>query len=434
ADLDMRADVELRKAIEMRESLKALTDEIAGEEEVEEEAEPPAIAGRERAPRARRRGLVSVSAGFVLIVLGIILGAAVHPALFSVVAPGALLLALGSYFLAADRPRPVEAPGPEEETGEPEEKPIEESLVRAGAQVEKLDVREREFLESVECETPEEFFKRFAEYRGMMSERMEAAAGLKALLGGRTLAQVEADRRKAAVAVSASDERLAELAAFQLPPDRLEAAVRERKDLASELDRLETERDGLSFHLVKTASDPEDAIKIEEVVTWLWEAEKSARRRLRVSTLARDAMRQASEEMLSSAVPVLAESVGHTFSRLTGGRYTDVEVRESDLAISVFSPEKRALIPAEEMLSILSKGTASQLYLSARLELVGLLSGGRKPPLIFDDSFSYFDDRRLAALWAVLEEAARDQQVLVFTCTERYDELAGDVNVIDLSR
>jgi uncharacterized protein YhaN len=99
----------------------------------------------------------------------------------------------------------------------------------------------------------------------------------------------------------------------------------------------------------------------------------------------------------------------------------------------VYSPDKEDMVPAEDLLGSLSKGTASQLYLAARLELLGLLSGGRKPPLIFDDSFSYFDDHRLQLMWDVLLEVARDQQVIVLTCTDRYDGLvAPDVNVIDL--
>lgn len=425
-DLDPTADVELRKAIEMRASLKALKAEIAQDEVAEVvEVEPPPS----RTRRSRRTGLTSIAAGLVLIALGIVLGATVHAALFSASALGALLLAFGVYLLISHKGRPPEEPAAVEE---PE--PLEEPVGRAEAQVEKIEARERDFLSEVGCRTAEEFFSRFEAYRKISAERAEAAAGLKALLAGRNPDQVEADRRKAAIAVAGFDEQLADLAAFKLPPDKIEAAIREHRNLVAEVSELETERDGLSFHLVKTASDPEDALKIEEVVSWLWEAEQSARRRLRVATLARDAMRQASEEMLSSAVPVLAESVGATFSRLTAGRYSDVEIRESDLAVSVYSPEKHEMIPADELLSILSKGTASQLYLSARLELVGLLSSGRKPPLIFDDSFSYFDQRRLQALWQVLKEVSRDEQVLVFTCTDRYDELAEGVNVIDLSR
>lgn len=426
--LDESDAAELHKAIEVRESLKSLADELAVVPQTnEEEQERPRRPVRQ--PQPRGRGVLSIAAGFILLVLGVVLGATVHPALFSIVAPGALLLALGSYYLA--QARPVEAE-PHVETGESSE--MDERLSRAGAEVSKLDQREREFLESVGCKDASEFFERFEEYRDLLDKRREAATALKALLGRKTPDQIESQRRDAAIAVSACDEKLGELAGYKLSPQELEAAERKHKLLASEVSELETERDGLSFHLVKTASDPEEAIKISEILSWLWEAEQSARRRLRVYSLARDAMVMASEEMLSSAVPVLAESVALTFSRLTDGRYDTVEVREGDLAISVYSQEKEETIPADEVLSTLSKGTASQLYLSARLELVDLLSGGRKPPLIFDDSFSYFDKDRLELLWKLLEEVSEHQQVLVLTCTDRYDELARGVNVVELSR
>jgi uncharacterized protein YhaN len=308
----------------------------------------------------------------------------------------------------------------------------EDALQRADAEIAKLEERQRRFLGSVDCDDPEKFFGRLDEYRETIAERKEVAAGLRALLGTRSLESITEARRNAALDVAAAEETIVSLEPFGLAPDELEKHTREHGSLTSAIDGLQRELDGLSFHLLKTASDPEEAAKIEEIVTWLWEAEQSARRRLRVYTLARDAMRKSAEDMLSSAAPVLAESVGRTFSRLTGGRYDEVEVRESDLAISVYSPEKGEMIPAEELLTTLSKGTASQLYLSARLELVDLLSGGRKPPLIFDDSFSYFDDTRLAMLWGLLAEIAADQQVMLFTCTDRYDGLAGDAHVIDL--
>jgi len=423
-DLDPGAGAELRRAIGVRESLESLRQDLAieAEEEVEVEPEPvPEPASR------RSRGLAAgwLAAGVVLLVLAIALGSAVHPALFAIAAPAALALAAGSYLLA--RARPPAAPEVEEKV-----ESLEEPLSRAEAEVSKLEVREEDFLESVGCKDADEFFEKFDDFEDLMAERKDAAAALKALLGGRSLKQLEAERRKAAMDVSACEDTIEELEAYRLLPDKLEALSRELRSLTREVDELATERDGLSFHLIKTASDPEEAAKIEEVVTWLWEAEQSARRRLRVYTLARDCMRQASGEMLASAVPVLAESVGRTFARLTGGRYQDVEVSESDLSISVYSPEKGDTIGADELLSTLSKGTASQLYLSARLQLVDLLSRGRKPPLIFDDSFSYFDEARLAMLWDFLKEVAGEEQVLVFTCTDRYDDFTEGVHVIDL--
>jgi uncharacterized protein YhaN len=110
-----------------------------------------------------------------------------------------------------------------------------------------------------------------------------------------------------------------------------------------------------------------------------------------------------------------------------------VEVSESDLGISVYSREKGDMIPADEILSTLSKGTVSQLYLASRLRLVELLSEGRRPPLVFDDSFSYFDDERLRLLWEFLVDTASEQQVIMLTCTDRYDDLVNpEVNVIEL--
>jgi DNA repair exonuclease SbcCD ATPase subunit len=422
-DLDPGAAAELRRAIGVRESLDSLRADLAQEaEEPEPEPEPEPVK-----QGSRRLAIGCLAAGVVLLVLAIALGGAVNAGLFAIALPAALALAAGAYMLARAR---AATPPATEETEKTES--LEEPLSRAEGEVAKLEDREVEFLESVGCKDADEFFDRFDDFEDLMAERKEAAAALKALLGGRSLKQLQAERRKAALDVSACEETIEEIEAYRVAPDKLEALARELKSLAREVDELATERDGLSFHLIKTASDPEEAAKIEEIVTWLWEAEQSARRRLRVYTLARDCMRQASGEMLASAVPVLAESVGRTFARLTGGRYQDVEVSESDLAISVYSPEKGDTIGADELLSTLSKGTASQLYLSARLELVDLLSRGRKPPLIFDDSFSYFDEGRLALLWDFLKEVASEEQVLVFTCTDRYDDLTDGVHVIDL--
>jgi uncharacterized protein YhaN len=203
--------------------------------------------------------------------------------------------------------------------------------------------------------------------------------------------------------------------------------------LSEEVADLDRERQGLSFHLEHSRADTEEAIELEENIIWLSGEEERARKRLRINTLALKAMNRTKESLLSPAVPLLAESVGKTFGSLTGGRYDTVEVSESDLGISVYSREKGDMIPAEEILSTLSKGTVSQLYLASRLRLVELLSEGRRPPLVFDDSFSYFDDERLRLLWELLVDTASEQQVIMLTCTDRYDDLVNpEVNVIEL--
>lgn len=417
-DLDPGIEDELRKAVQLRESMCELREEIANKPAVEEPAPAP--------PPYPRIGWIGIGLGVFITALGAALGVALNGALLALIALGLVMIAASIVFMRMRRraATPVVYNMP---------KLLDERIRRADREITRLEAREREFLESVGCEDAQEFFGSFRAYQELASERDKAAAGLKALLGGRTVEEVEQARRQASLDSAACDEKLRELKPFRLEPERLAVLVRDLDSLAAEVAELRKERDGLSFHLMRTATDPEEATRIEEELAWLWDAEQETRRRLRVYTIALDAMRQTAETLLSSAVPALSDSVGRTFATLTGGRYDTVEVREGDLALSVFSPEKGGMVPAEDLLSSLSKGTASQLYLAARLELVELLSGERKPPLIFDDSFSYFDDRRLEQLWTVLVGVARDQQVIVLTCTDRYNGLAGSgVNVIDL--
>jgi len=418
-----RAEPELRRTSDLRESLESLRDELSSRP-VEQAPEPEPV----KQPSGSVASLAGMGLGTVLVVLGIVLGALVQPALYALAAVGLIVAVAG---LMASRSRKSAAVPVPPVSDAPQL--LDDRIQRTDSEIHKLEAREREFLDTVGCSSADQFFDSFAGYSELTAERERAEAGLKALLGGRTIEQADEERRQASLDAASCEERLVDLEQFHLAPEELRSLSREREALSGDVDAMRKERDALAFHLVRTATDSEEATRLEEELAWLWESEQAARRRLRVYTTARDGMQETAEKLLSSAVPVLSESVGRTISRLTGGRYDTVDVRESDLALSVFSPEKGDMIPADEILATLSKGTASQLYLAARLELVDLLSGGHKPPLIFDDSFSYFDVRRLGTLWDVLLEVASDQQVLVLTCTDRYDNLAGpDVNVIDL--
>ncbi len=415
-DLDPAVATDLRKAIDLRKSLERVSEEFR-DMPPEEEQEAP------RPEPPKRSATAMIVGGIALTLIGILLGLVVHPALFAVTAVGLLIEGAGA-FMAYRRPVI-------EYVGFP--KLLDERMRKTDDEIARLRQSEREFLDSVGHKDSAEFLRAYDDYLKLVARRDQAEAALKALLGGRTVEQVDRERRDASLEAAAAEERLKDLRPFRVEPEKLAAAARERDRIAARVEDLHRERDGLSFHLMRTGADPDEAAKVEEELAWLWEAEQSARRRLRVYTIARDAMEEAARSLVSSAVPVLSVSVGKTFSTLTGGRYEEVEVRESDLALSVFSKEKGDYIPGDELLSSLSKGTASQLYLAARLELVDVLSSGRKPPLIFDDSFSYFDDKRLEMLWNVLLEVAREQQVLLLTCTDRYDSLSkSGVHVVDL--
>ena len=131
--------------------------------------------------------------------------------------------------------------------------------------------------------------------------------------------------------------------------------------------------------------------------------------------VALEALQEADSQLQSRLSPQLSQRAGEYFSRLTEGRYTQVSLTR-DLEVTVREGDSLA----ERPLSYLSQGTADQLYLALRLALADLLLPQPEAcPLILDDAFLTFDDRRLALALDVMAELAQTRQVLLFTCQSR---------------
>src|SRR5206468_7547976 len=105
---------------------------------------------------------------------------------------------------------------------------------------------------------------------------------------------------------------------------------------------------------------------------------------------------------------------------VTAGRYRRVRVDDRTLDIEVHAPEKDDWVPV----SSLSQGTVDLVYLVARLGLVRLVTGDRRPPLVFDDPFVTLDDARAARAVELLKSIATDFQVIYLTTSDRYDAVA----------
>jgi uncharacterized protein YhaN len=109
--------------------------------------------------------------------------------------------------------------------------------------------------------------------------------------------------------------------------------------------------------------------------------------------------------------------------RITGGRYRRVKVDDRNLDIEVFAPEKGDWVDVRR----LSQGTLDLVFLAARLGLVRLVTGDRRPPLVFDDPFVTLDDDRARRALELLREIARDFQVIYLTTSDRYHAAADSV-------
>ena len=108
---------------------------------------------------------------------------------------------------------------------------------------------------------------------------------------------------------------------------------------------------------------------------------------------------------------------------MTGGRYRRVRVDDKTLDIEVRAPERGDWV----QVTSLSQGTLDLVYLAARLGLVRLVTGDRRPPLVFDDPFVTLDDARATRALELLKRVAADFQVIYLTTSDRYDAAADAV-------
>jgi uncharacterized protein YhaN len=128
--------------------------------------------------------------------------------------------------------------------------------------------------------------------------------------------------------------------------------------------------------------------------------------------------------------------MGGSLAAVTAGRYRRVRVDDKTLDIEVHAPEKDDWVPVRS----LSQGTLDLVYLVARIGLVRLVTGDRRPPLILDDPFVTLDDARATRALELLSDVASDFQVIYLTTSDRYDSsadavvpLAGPTEVDDLA-
>jgi uncharacterized protein YhaN len=111
--------------------------------------------------------------------------------------------------------------------------------------------------------------------------------------------------------------------------------------------------------------------------------------------------------------------------RLTGVRYSGIEVDDQDGSLSIRDEQTGARVRVD---APLSRGTLDQIYLSLRLGLIDHLdSAGDRLPVFLDEVLVNWDSRRRKAACKLLTELAASRQIFVFTCHEWLaDEIASE--------
>lgn len=194
------------------------------------------------------------------------------------------------------------------------------------------------------------------------------------------------------------NRRLAELRAEAERLEAQAAALWERKGrLANERDKLERGEE----HADRLQRLQEETAKLDELTA-------------RWATLAfcSGLFRQARQMYERERQPGVLKRASAYFARMTGGRYGRIiaPVGEKRLLAELAATGER--IDS----TLLSRGTAEQLYLAMRFALADEYAKRAILPVLMDDIFVNFDGDRLQRSLEVLGEFSRNRQVLLFTC------------------
>jgi DNA repair exonuclease SbcCD ATPase subunit len=266
----------------------------------------------------------------------------------------------------------------------------------------------------------EDLFAREDEHSGLIDQHR---ARLDGLVGKEPPETLPAQRDAAALDI---EQKAAALEA--LGPIAKEPRARERLEVeVADAERsMESARDDEANARARVEQNPVDAEEVaaleESAASWRDQL-AALQRRDRVYRTALTAIEDAERATMQTATRYLERRMVRDLQRVTGGRYRRVRIDDANLGMDVWAPERNDWVSVTE----LSQGTLDVVYLAARLGLVRLVTGDRRPPLILDDPFVTLDDARATRAVELLREIAADFQVIYLTTSHRYDAIADKV-------
>lgn len=161
--------------------------------------------------------------------------------------------------------------------------------------------------------------------------------------------------------------------------------------------------------------------QIEEEIEEVQENINKLELRLKATELAIQKMNEAIREVRGNFGSILNSSVIEYFNKLTEDRYDNVMVSDS-YEMKVRNGVE--VLPG----AMLSNGANDQLYLSLRLAFINMIYKDISFPMILDDAFVQYDDKRTERAIDILL-MCKFKQLLIFTCQLRESNIVKKKNI-----
>ena len=129
-------------------------------------------------------------------------------------------------------------------------------------------------------------------------------------------------------------------------------------------------------------------------------------------------MNQISEDIYKESAAHLNQKISDILSQITEGRYTSVFL-DANMEVRINTPKK--LLSLEQV----SRGTMEQIYFALRMAVGEMFCQDETMPIILDDAFVMYDDKRLKQTLKWLYHSGR--QVILFTCHGREQRILDEI-------
>ncbi len=130
--------------------------------------------------------------------------------------------------------------------------------------------------------------------------------------------------------------------------------------------------------------------------------------------------------------PAVIKNAKEIFAHITDNRYVNIvkpiDVNDNEFYIIGKTGERKSGIQ-------MSQGTKEQLYLAMRLGLIEEYEqgGAEQMPVLMDDIFVNFDDKRKSETINTIKAFSAKRQLIILTCHRETAELFGDIPQIDIT-
>lgn len=188
--------------------------------------------------------------------------------------------------------------------------------------------------------------------------------------------------------------------------------------------RLEERIDNLNKEVKKLVDIEEETDRLKKLI-------ENYDDRIKAINIAKDTIENISQDIHNQFAPIINRDVSQMIDLVTDGKYTQVKINDN-LDVTVENPVTKEIIDIDS----LSGGTMDQLYFALRFSIISSIRG-ENLPLILDDCFIQYDNRRLENMLEYLSKINKEKQILLFTCHHREKEILDNLglkyNLINLA-